>query len=208
VQSLWFEEVSLIHEPLLDTPIGRLTLRQTAALILFALSAWMASLLFTDVIFKLFVGGAVFTLGAVIFTHKVKTVPPERCILLALGIGRARPRKPVKMKKRIEGGGRSTMAPTPLKKMRVSAMLDAPIKVVGVLKDPSNGKLLPHRGFEFIVDGVRHSSGVTDEQGFFTVFFAPQRFGVYRVEVRPDGYAGATQTFMVQVEAKGRIKTV
>lgn len=209
VQTLWFEDVGLFHEPILDTPLGRLTLRQTFTMLIFALLSYAATLPFTDIIFKAVAGASVFILGSAIFTHKVKTVPPERCILLALGIGRLSPKRPIKtVGKRGHGRkwGSIVETPTTIKAMRLSTELDAPIKVIGVLRDPATGELLPGRGFEFIVDGVRHSSGVTDEQGFFTVFFAPPRFGVYRVEVKPEGFAGASQKFEIHAEPKRGVR--
>jgi len=211
VQTLWFEDVGLLHEPILDTPVGRLALRQTFALLIFAVLAYAVTLFFMDVVFKVAAGGAVFTLGAVVFMHRVKTVTAERCILLALGVGRLEPRnsrKPVE--KRVRVGTRESIVevPTAVKGMRLSTELDAPIKVMGVLRDPATGDLLPSRGFEFIVDGVRHSSGVTDEQGFFTVFFAPPSFGVYRVEIKPEGFASASQTFQIFAEPKRGVRAV
>jgi len=211
VQTLWFEDVGLLHEPILDTPVGRLALRQTFALLIFALLAYAATLPFTDIVFKVAAGGAVFILGATIFTRKVKTVTAERCILLALGVGRPSPKKPrknVEKHGRVRKHGRIVEAPTPVKAMRLSTELDVPVKIVGVLRDPFTSELLAGRGFEFMVDGVRHSSGVTDEQGFFTVFFAPTRFGVYRVEIKPKGYAAASQTFEIHAEPKRGVEAV
>lgn len=211
VQTLWFEGVGLLQEPILDTPVGRLALRQTFALLIFALLAYAATLPFTDIIFKVAAGGAVFVLGATIFTRRVKTVTAERCILLALGVGRLSPKKPrrnVEEHGRIRKYGRIVDAPTPIKAMRLSTELEAPVKIVGLLRDPFTSELLAGRSFEFMVDGVRHSSGVTDEQGFFTVFFAPTRFGVYRVEIKPEGYAGISQKFEIQAEPKRRVKAV
>lgn len=208
VQTLWFEDVGLLHEPVLDTPVGRLSLRQTFALLIFAVLAYAVTLFFTDIVSKAVVGGAVFVLGAAIFTHRVKTVPPERYILLALGVGRSKPGKPVEKLRR--GGKRDRIVEpsTTVKSMRLSTELDTPVKIVGVLRDPSTGELLAGRGFEFIVDGVRHSSGVTDDQGFFTVFFVPPRFGVYRVEVKPEGFAAASQMFEIHAEPKRRVRAV
>jgi hypothetical protein len=206
VRTLWFEDVGLLNEPVFDTPLGRLTIRQTIALMAFALLAWTTTLFFEDLIFKVVVGGAVFLFGAVLFMHRVKTVPPERVVLLALGLGRKCPRKPMEARKAVRKGLMG--APAPAKTVRVSAELDAPVKIVGVLRDPSTGRLLPERSFEVCVDGGPYSAGVTDEQGFFTVFFAPQRYGAYRVEVRPEGYAGPAQTLEVLVQPKGGVRAV
>ena len=210
-QTLWFEDVGLLHEPILDTPVGRLTLRQTFALLTFAVLAYAVTLPFTDVVFKIAAGGTVFTLGAVVFMHRVKTVKAERCILLALGVGRLEPknsRKPAEKRGRIGTYEDIVETPTTFNAMRISTELEAPVKVMGVLRDPATGDLIPGRGFEFIVDGERYSSGVTDEQGFFTVFFAPPHFGVYRVEIKPEGFAGPSQTFEIHAEPKRGVRAV
>jgi hypothetical protein len=211
IQTLWFEDVGLLYEPIIDTPVGRLTLRQTFGLLIFAVLAYAATLPFTDIVFKVAAGGAVFVLGAAIFTRRVKTVTAERCILLALGVRRLSPKKPGKnleKRGRVRKHERIVEAPTPVKAMKLSTELNIPVKIVSVLGDPLTNELLAGRGFEFIVDGVRYSSGVTDEQGFFTVFFAPTRFGIYRVEIKPEGFASASQTFEIHAEPKRGVKAV
>ena len=89
--------------------------------------------------------------------------------------------------------------------MRVSADLESPVKVVGVLRDPSTGEVLRGKPYEVFARGERCSSGVSDEQGFFTAFFTPKIYGEYTVEVRPEGYARG-QTFKLIVEPKGGVK--
>lgn len=134
IRTLWFEDVGLLNEPVFDTPLGRLTIRQTTALIAFALLAWMTTLFFEDFIYKVVTAGAVFLFGAVLFIHRVKTVPPERIILLAFGLGRKRSRKPIEARKAVRKG--PIKAPASAKTVKVSAELDAPVKIVGVLRDP------------------------------------------------------------------------
>jgi len=206
-QTLWFEDVSIVHQPVIDTPLGRLSLRQMAGLGLSALLGYLASLLLADLIFKVAAGAIAFLPGAIIVMQPVRTVAPERYLLLMFGLGVLKPRraKPGRAGKG-KGGVKAEPVKGEVKVMRVSATLEAPIKIVGVLRDPSTGELLAERGFDFLVDGEYHSSGVTDEEGFFTVFFAPKRYGVYRVEVRPEGYAGSAQEFEVHVEPKGGVK--
>ena len=67
IRALWFEEVGLLNERLIDTPIGKLTLRQTFVIMFFAGIAWLASTLVQDVIFKIGLGGAIFISGVAIF---------------------------------------------------------------------------------------------------------------------------------------------
>ncbi|MBW2559142.1 MAG: hypothetical protein JRD69_09990 [Deltaproteobacteria bacterium] len=199
IRTLWFEDVGFLNEPMLDTPIGRFSIRQTVAFLVFGLLAWAATLFFEDLMLKIVVAGAVFFLGAAIFTRRVKTITPERHLLLILGIGRPL-KKSVKTKKKRKYKGQPKPS-APVKSMVVSATLDAPVKLVGVLKDPSTGKLLPHRGFEIYVDGKPYSAGTTDEHGFFNVFFVPEQFGTFKIEVKPEGFADVAQQITINVKS-------
>jgi hypothetical protein len=74
--------------------------------------------------------------------------------------------------------------------------------VVGVLKDPALRKPLLNRSFEISVDGAAYSKGFTDEEGFFCAYFVPDHFGVFKIEVKPEGFAGSTQQITVNVKPK------
>lgn len=200
IQTLWFEDVSFLNEQMLDTPVGRFSMRQTLIFIVFGLLAWLTSLLSGDLVFKIVVAGAVFFMGAAIFTRKIKTVPPETHLLYILGVGsplKAK-QKPIKAQNRKENSGEIT----PLKSMVLSATLGVPVKVVGVLKDSALGKPLSARNYEMSVDGAAYSRGFTDEEGFFCAYFVPDRYGVFKIEVRPEGFAGSTQQITVNVQPK------
>jgi len=201
IRTLWFEDVGFLNEPMLDTPIGRFSIRQTVAFLVFGLLGWFATLLFDDLMLKIVAAGAAFFMGAAVFTRRVKTVSPERHLLLLLGIGRPL-KKSVKTRKARKRGKHAKPSP-PVKTMMVSASLDAPVKVVGVLRDPATGRLLPNRGFEIYVDGAPYSAGTTDEHGFFNVFFVPERYGVFKIEVKPEGFADVAQQITINVKPKG-----
>ena len=200
MQTLWFEDVGFLNEQMLDTPVGRFSIRQTGIFLIFGLSAWVASLLSGDLVFKIVVAGAIFFTGVAIFTRKVKTVPPEIHLLYLVGIGRS---LHTRQKTHTRHDNKDfTEAPSPARSMMVSATLGVPVKVVGVLKDPSLGKPLSARNFEMTVDGAACSKGFTDEEGFFCAYFIPDRFGVFKIEVKPDGFAGSTQQVTVDVRPK------
>jgi hypothetical protein len=99
MQTLWFEDVGFLNEQMLDTPVGRFSIRQTGIFLAFGLLSYSASLLSGDLIFKLVAAGAVFFTGAAIFTRKVKTVPPEMHLLYIIGVGR-----PLKVKQKTRKG--------------------------------------------------------------------------------------------------------
>lgn len=200
MQTLWFEDVGFLNEQMLDTPVGRFSIRQTGIFLTFGLLAWLASLLSEDLIFKIVIAGAIFFTGAAIFTRKVKTVPPEIHLLYIIGIGR-----PLQTKQKLhkwQDNKKLVEVSSLTKSIMLSATLGVPVKVVGVLKDPSSGKPLSGRNFEITVDEIAYSKGFTDEEGFFCAYFVPDHFGVFKLEVKPDGFAGSTQQITVDVKPK------
>jgi len=208
LRTLWFEDVGLMNQPLIDTPFGRLTTRQAAGMGLFALLAWLtfSALGFVgDIFLRALMAFLVFMAGAVIFMWRVKTVPPERTILLALGIGKRRkgPLRPAKGKAPRRAEEKAVVkAPAAVKVSKAQATVGEPFKVVGVLRDPSLGTPLANRSFDVFVDGQLRFKGVTDEDGAFEVVYVPENVGVLRIEVRPEGYVGAGQSIEVTVSGQ------
>jgi hypothetical protein len=186
--------------------MGRLSLRQAVGVGLFALLAWLSFMAFSfveDLFFRAVPSVLIFAFGALIFFWRVKTVPPERILLLALGIGKKTrlPKKAVKAEK----GAKAVKAKAevaPLRVQKAQAVVGEPFKVVGVLRDPQFGKPLSNRNFEVLVDGTQLYRGTTDEQGGFEAIYIPEFPGVVRVEVRPEGYVGAAQA--VEVTVRGQ----
>jgi len=206
IRTLCFEELSMIHQPLLDTPIGKLSLRQTAVLILFALVAFFLATTFApdDLITELIIAAPIAIVGISIFGRKVKTISPEH-LLIYMFTGGKRVKK-VKVKPG-EGAIEKLAAEKPLSipnAVNVSSSLDSPVKLVGVLRDPQTGRNLPLRAYEVFVDGEPVFSGVTDESGFFTIFFTPTRYGVFDVEVKPEKSI-TSQRIPIQVVPEARL---
>lgn len=201
IRALWFEEVGLLNEPLLDTPLGKLSLRQTFVIIFFAGIAWLASLLVQDVTLKVGIGGAIFISGVAIFAHRIKTLPPEKILWYALfGAGKVKKAKKPSLKP-----SKEFVAEEPLeieKKVSIASTLDTPVKLVGVLRDPGTGQIFGSTPFEVFIDEEPVFSGITDEQGFFTIFFTPATYGVIEIKIKPAKYAGAPQIMKVQVLPK------
>jgi len=188
VRTLWFEDVGFLHEPILDTPFGRYSVRQMVIILVFAFLSYVASLFFSDLLMKIVAAGSIFTFGAAAFAmRRIKTISPERHILLLLGVGRVKPRRAAAA----EGKAVKKAGAPPVKSVVVSTTLESPVKIVGVLRDPVHKKYLPEKNFDVYIDGRFHYSGVTDEQGFFTVFFVPDRYGPFSIIVKPEGLAEA-----------------
>jgi len=204
IRTLCFEELSMIHQPLLETPIGKLSLRQTAVLILFAVVAFFLATIFApdDLMMELIIAAPIAIVGISIFGRKVKTISPEH-LLIYMFTGGKRVKK-VKIKPE-EIEKLATEKPLSIPNaVNVSSALDSPVKLVGVLRDPQTGRNLPLRAYEVFVDGEPVFSGVTDESGFFTIFFTPTRYGVFDVEVKPEKSI-TSQRIPIQVVPEARL---
>jgi len=194
--ALWFDDIRFLHEGIFDTPFGRLSIRQMLILGLFGLIAWIVFStvhpMVGDIVVSGISAGAIMMVGVVLASWRIKTVPIERSILLALGIGRKHPKKrkeaPAKKKKAAE---RAAKPAPPVKSSKMHGVVGEPMKIVGVLRDPQTGAALAQRGFSVIVDGRLRYRDATDEQGAFEIVYLPEHPGLVRVEIQPDGVAAA-----------------
>jgi len=195
VSALWFEDVGFLHEQMLDTPVGRFSIRQMVLFLVFGLIGWLLSLVFADLVLKLVVGGGVFLVGAALFSRKVKTVSPEAHLLYLMRWFLLV--KPKRSKQRGTSSGESASM-----SLLLSGSLGVPVKVVGVLKDVATDKILSGKNFKVSVNNVVHSRGVTDGEGCFCVYFVPDRFGVFQIEIQPEDASEPVQRIMVNVNPK------
>ncbi|MDR0373098.1 MAG: hypothetical protein LBI79_06030 [Nitrososphaerota archaeon] len=159
VQTLWFEDMSFLNEQMLDTPIGRFSIRQMAIFLTFGLSAWVASLAFSDLVLKIVVAGAIFFTGAALFTRKIKTISPETHLLYLIkkGAWHIKQKQPPSKGKSMDQVSRSVL---------LSATLGVPVKVAGVLKDLT-GKILQSKNFKVNINNTTHQKGTTDQEAIF-----------------------------------------
>jgi hypothetical protein len=200
VTALCFEEVGLMSEPILETPIGKFSIRQTIIYLFFAVLAAMVFLALGGVmeVIPLASAAVVFVLGATLFGRKVKTMAPERMLMYLLFSRKGKPR--LKLKKAEvtpEAKAVKEIAEIP-NVVHVASLLDAPVKLVGILRDQQTGDPLPNKAFDVLVNGEHEFSGFTDERGFFTVFFTPASYGLFNLEIKPER-STQTQTILVQV---------
>jgi len=199
VSALWFEDVGFLNEALLDTPVGRFSIRQMVLLLFFGVLAWVASLVFVDLVLKVAVAGLIFFTGAALFTRKVKTVSPERHLFYVLNkyfrcVGQKR--------SVVSGVGQSLVSEALL----LSAVLGVPVKVGGVLKD-TLGKIYAGKAFKVTVNNVVHSNGVTDGEGYFCTYFTPDHLGVFQVEIQPeDASIEVIQRITIHVNSNSEVK--
>jgi len=199
VSALWFEDVGFLNEALLDTPVGRFSIRQMVFFLFFGLLGYLFSLVFVDLVLKLCVGVGVFLVGAVVFSRKVKTVSPEVHLLCMM-----RQFLLVKPKRSQQKGNSSGEGVSG--SLLLSGSLGVPLKVVGVLKDLVTGKILSGQNFKVSINNAVHSCGVTDEEGCFCTYFVPDRFGVFQIEIQPEDAEEPIQQIMVKVNPKSEEK--
>jgi hypothetical protein len=212
IRSLWFEEISFIHEKFFDTPIGKLTVRQVAIVFVFGISAWAAFNSIGDDMLKVAVTSLLVILGLAFAFQRIKTLTPEQSMMFALFAPRTRR----------AGTGRSKKnAKMPLSTLPVNAgreegsetfdisMLDAGgdihdaqmQKLVVLVRDPQTGTALPNRGCEILVEGKSIGRRLTDEEGFLTIPFVPKP-GINTIEVKPEGYAAIVKNITVDIQMR------
>jgi hypothetical protein len=212
IRVLCFEELGFLNEPLLDTPIGKLSIRQTIIFLVFGLVGFTVFSLIPEQTIGMIVAVAVAVAGIAGFGRRVKTVSPEHILIIML-TGGDRVRKPSPKTEEAatpeaaipEGASTADELVKPAtpsgatgKVIQVSSTLDAPVKLVGMLKDPETGRALGNRAFEVFVNRERVTEGITDDGGFFMIFFAPFSYGLFMVEIKPEGMT-RSQTIKVQV---------
>ena len=194
VTTLWFENVGFLNEQMLDTPVGRFSIRQMGIFLVFGLLAWVASLAFGDLVLKIVVAGGIFFTGAALFTRKIRTVSPEAHLLYFIKrflqtTTKQKRALPTKSKQSGEQASKS---------MLLSATLGAPVKVVGILKDFS-GKILSGKNFKVHINNITHSNGSTDQEGYFCTYFTPDHPGLFQIDIQPEDHPETIQQITIQI---------
>ena len=179
---------------MLDTPVGRFSIRQMGIFLIFGLLAWVASLAFGDLVLKIVVAGGIFFTGAALFTRKIRTVSPEAHLLYFIKrfLQATTKQKRVLPTKSKQSGEQAS------KSMLLSATLGAPVKVVGVLKDFS-GKILSGKNFKVNVNNTTHSNGTTDQEGYFCTYLTPDHPGLFQIDIQPEDSQETIQQITIQV---------
>ncbi|MDR1993170.1 MAG: hypothetical protein LBQ98_06735 [Nitrososphaerota archaeon] len=195
IQTLWFEDVSFLHEQMLDTPVGRFSIRQMGIFLVFGLLAWLSSLAFADLVLKIVVAGAIFFAGVALFTRKIKTVSPEAHLLYLI-----RKHSLQIKQKHPTSRGKQPVEQTS-KPMLLSATLGAPVKVVGALKDHTE-KILPNKSFKVNINNTPHTKGTTDQEGYFCTYFTPDHLGRFEINIQLEDSSEVLQQITLQVNPK------
>lgn len=210
IRSLWFEEISFIHEKFFDTPIGKLTVRQVATVFVFGISAWMAYNSVGDDMLKVAVTSLIVILGLAFAFQRIKTLTPEQSMMFALfaprtGIGaeRAKKNKTSISTLPVNAGGQEGSETFDISMLDAGDDVhDAQMqKLVVLVRDPQTGSPLPNRGCEILVEGESIGRRLTDEEGFLTIPLVPKP-GINAIEVKPEGYAAIVKSITVDVQMR------
>lgn len=198
----WFEEISFIYEPFFDTPLGKLTVRQMSILGFFAVLAYGVSTLASDTTGKALLGGTVLVVGLALALQRVKTVPPERSILLMLSM--PKPRKPKAASGKEDAEKKTDRLEAESLRIPVEDITSIPrVSVAGFLADPHTGRVLSRRGFQVFIGDEKVSEGVSKPDGSFAVYLKPSGYGQFELKIVPEGFSDAVQTIPVLIEPKG-----
>jgi hypothetical protein len=190
VSALWFEDTSFFNEQVLDTPVGRFSVRQMCFFLVFGLLAYVVSCVFGDLVLKVVFGGVVFCVGATIALWRVRTLPLEVHLLYLFKRRFLQHKRVSKVKVR-----RSV----PSTVVVLVGVLGVPVRVLGVLRDSASGNVLSAKPFVLLVVGTAYSSGVTDGEGFFSSCFVSDRLGQFHLSIVPEGSTEPFQKFLVNV---------
>jgi hypothetical protein len=199
VSTLWFEDTGFLHEQMLDTPVGRFSVRQMGMFLVFGLLAWLSLLVFADLVLKIVVAGAIFFGGAALFTRKIKTVSPEAHLLCLIRRFTLQIKQAYPAAKTQQPGAQESPS------MLLSATIGTPLKIVGVLKDLA-GKALQNKNFTVNINNTPHSNGTTDQEGSFCTYFIPEHSGVFQITLQPQDVQEPTQQITVNVQPKTKNK--
>jgi hypothetical protein len=190
---LWFENTSFLHEQMLDTPVGRFSIRQMGIFLIFGLLAWFSSLAFADLVPKVVVAGSIFFSGATVFTRKIKTISPEAHLLHLT-------QQFITQIKQKRSAAKTKPSTEPESKSLVlSATLGEPVRIGGVLKDLT-GKILQDKNFHVIVNDTVHSNGTTDQEGNFCTYFIPEHVGVFQIDIQPQDHQEPTLQIILNAQ--------
>jgi len=192
VSALWFEDVGFLHEQILDTPVGRFSIRQMLLFLTFGLLAYIVSLCFTDLMLKVVFGGVVFCVGAAVALWKVRTLPLEVHLFYLV-------RRRFLRSKRFKVNPYDLPVDQLSGGVLLSATLGMPLRIAGVLRDVTSGKILADKTFNININGQVYSQVTTDTEGFFSTYILPNQLGQSQITLTPTDSTKPTQKILVNV---------
>jgi hypothetical protein len=197
IQTLWFEDVGFLHEQMLDTPVGRFSIRQMCLFLIFGLLAWITSLAFDDLVLKIVVAGATFFTGTALFTRKIKTVSPEAHLLWCF----KKFLQTLKQKKTPQTKNKQSIKPASKNRL-LSTTISIPTKITDTLKDHQE-KTLNNKNFKVNINNTTHSNNTTTNQkSYFCTYPTPNHPNLSQITIQPEDATEAIQQITVNTTSK------
>jgi hypothetical protein len=184
VRTLWFETISILSNPLIETPIGMITIRQgllVGAGALVGVIVYRAIPAFVDPFVRIGFGLIPFALFAMTAAKKVKTVPPEQYLLLLL-----RPKRATRVKAKAD--------------VKAEAKVKAKVKTKGKAKAEVRGRSEGARGREEEAAAPQPEVALELEEGAAAPP-RPEPVRLRAVEEVPEEVRRTLRTFMLPLKA-------
>lgn len=204
MNTLWFEEKSIVNEPILDLPIGRTSIRQLVFLLGFVFIDYLLFIALPISIYpKVIILLSILTVGGTFAFIPIKVIAPEKILILSLSGSKVpRPAQSKTTNKPVLG--KAVRSPTELAKREVEIFADDPTKLVpkkilGTLSDPMTDRILPSRAFSVMLGGRKIAAGTSDRDGEYAFTFIPPSFGKFELLIKPEGYQDPIRKLVVTV---------
>ncbi|MCS7098205.1 MAG: hypothetical protein NZ922_04435 [Candidatus Methanomethyliaceae archaeon] len=214
VQTLWFDSLSPLQQPLIETPLGLLTPRQ---IIMAGVGALFSYLFYVQLLqrfpsidqyMRIGLATIPFILSITITLRRVKTIPPENYLFYLIFRRRLRRWKHSNSQfssqelrwKHIpkEIGQVLSQLTPPVRAISVKPNALGRVELIGTLRNPKTGRPMPNtKLYAFI--GNRVFSSSSDENGNYIISFHPKAPGSYHMIVAVQGFDIPVDSILVNV---------
>lgn len=203
IQTLWFESISILNQPFIDTPIGMITLRQFLIISIGIITSYISyKIIPFDIEFKISFGIIFFIFFLIIAMKKIKTILPEQYLLILLRSKRKKQDKnsqilfiediPKEIKKVL-----STFIP-PIKSISVVMNNDGSVIINDILKNPKTNTPLLNTKFYALINNKIFISK-SNEKGVYSIKFYPNNIGSYHMLIAVKGFDIPVDSILVNI---------
>ncbi len=203
IQTLWFESISILNQPFIDTPMGMITLRQFLLISIGIITSYISyKIIPFDIEFKISFGIIFFIFFLIIAMKKIKTILPEQYLLILLRSKRKKQDKnsqilfiediPKEIKKVL-----STFIP-PIKSISVVMNNDGSVIINDILKNPKTNTPLLNTKFYALINNKIFISK-SNEKGVYSIKFYPNNIGSYHMLIAVKGFDIPVDSILVNI---------
>lgn len=203
IQTLWFESISILNQPFIDTPMGMITLRQFLLISIGMIISYSSyKIIPFNMEFKIGFGIIFFIFFLAISIKKIKTIPPEQYLLILLKSKKQKQDNnsqilfiediPKEIKKVL-----NTFIP-PIKSISVVMNNDGSVIINEILKNPKTNTPLLNTKFYALIDNKVFISK-SNEKGAYSIKFYPNNIGSYHMLIAVRGFDIPVDSILVNV---------